>query len=402
MASSTDNALTGERQTAARCLLARPLIAARRAPEEFALIRSHSDWLIQRFHRTLGYELTVAEDHARLAKAGLVRPVSQPPRRASGVPFTPRTYTCLALCLAVLVEAPPRITVAQLAAQVRAAASEAGVDLDPDTRRGERGALVAALRHLAWWGAVTVDGSALSAYVTDGTAQAELGVHAAIARDAMAHPPTSTSEPAVFLGAMADDDPVDDAAGETELRRMLAETAVVYRADLSDRQRARLARHQWRAVSELGELLGCDAEIRAEGVALVLPGETGGESAAVFPNADPTGHAALVLLERLVARLAPERGPTDALPVPPEVMEQELAAVTDPEGGEQRGWARTAAQHVPDPGETTNQVLDLLHTCGLAARTGDAAAGPHEGWCLRPAAARYGGRPPSPGTEEPE
>lgn len=401
MASSTDNALTGERQTAARYLLARPLIAAQRSPEEFALIRSHADWLIQRFHRILGYELTVAEDHARLAKAGLVRPVSQPPRRTSDVPFTPRTYTYLALCLAVLVEAPSQITVEQLAAQVRAAASETGIELDPDTRTGERSAFVAALRHLARWGAVTADDSALSAYVTDRTPQVEIDVHAAIARSAVAHPPTSTSEVGVFLGAMADSDPADDLAGEMELRRMLAETAVVYRADLSERQRARLARHQWRAVSELGELLGCEAEIRAEGVALILPGETGRESAAAFPRADPVGHAALLLLERLIARLAPERGSNEALPVPADVMTQELTAVTDPEGEEQRGWARTAARHVPDPEGLTDQVLELLDTCGLATQT--AQTGEGEGWWyLRPAAARYGVRPSNDGMEEPE
>ena len=392
MMPNDDVALVGERQAAARRLIADPIVTARTHPEEFAVIRSHSDWLIQRFRRVLGYDLTVAADYARLVKTGLVGSVTRPLIRASGAHFSPRTYSYLALCLAALVEAPQRLSTSRLAADVHAAAVEAGLDLDPRDRMGERRAFIAALRHLAAWGAVTEYAGALADHAVDGTEEAWLEVHHDVARRVVAHPPHSTSDPKAFVEHMDGDDPAGDMAGEIALRRMLAETAVVYRADLSERQRERLGGHQWRAVAELGELLGCDAEIRAEGVALIMPDDADGERAVAFPSADPIGQAALLLIERLIARVRPGNGPVAEVPVPREVLEAELAAVIDPGAETQRRWARAALSHVPDPDDSASRVLRLLRDARLMRHSVAVGSG-SEGWSLLAAAARYGGRP---------
>lgn len=391
---SEDIALTGERQAAARRLLADPIVTDRTHPEDFALIRAHSDWLIQRFRRVLGYELTIAADHARLAKTGLARDTARPLARPSGAHFTPRTYTYLALCLAVLVEAPATLPLDRLAEDVGAAAAEAGLALDPRERMGERRAFTAALRKLAEWGAIGEDQGGLAAYADDSGEEVLLTVNPEVVRRVVAHPPHATADARVFVDENSATDPAGEDAGEIALRRALAETAVVYRADLSERQRRRLANHQWRAAAELGDLLGCEAEIRAEGVALIMPSEAAAEGVAAFPSADPLGQASLLLVERLVARLRPVSVPESGVEVPEYVLEGELAEVLAAEARAEPGrGTRSALRHEPDPDTLAARALRLLHDTGLLHHP-DPASGDRSGWRLRAASARYGGRPP--------
>ncbi|MBV2361829.1 DUF2398 family protein [Streptomonospora nanhaiensis] len=396
MTATDDIALIGERQAAARRLLADPIVTARTHPDDFAVIRTHSDWLIQRFRRVLGYELKVAADHARLVKTGLVSGTTRPLTRPSGAYFSPRTYSYLALSLAVLVEAPARVTAAGLAADVSAAAAEAGLDLDPRRRMGERRAYAAALRRLADWGALSEEQGRLPAYAADSSHEVHLAVHHEVVRRVVAHPPHATDDPAAFVADMDATDPAGEDAGEVALRRALAETAVVYRADLSERQRRRLAAHQWRAVAELGDLLGCDAEIRAEGVALIMPGDTGADAVAAFPSAGPVGQAALLLVERLVARLRPA-APQTRVAVPAEVLEEELAHAT----AARTGGDRSALRHEPDPATLAARVLRLLCDTRLMHHPRP-DSGDRTGWWLLAAAARYGGRPSDAAAPAPE
>lgn len=392
MTSSEDVALAGERQAAARRLLADPIVTARTHPEDFAVVWSHSEWLIQQFDRVLGYELTVADEHARLTKTGLVRSVTRPLRRASGASATPRVYSYLALCLAALVESGPTLAVSRLASDVRDAASEAGLNLDPTSRMGERRAFTAAVRHLTDLGAVSAHEDSPPVTAAEGFGNAVLRVHTDVVRHVVAHPPHATSEPREFLQTAEADDPHGDAAAEVALRRLIAETAVVYRDDLSERQRDRLGRHQWRAVAELGALLGCDAEIRAEGVALVMPDDVENERITTFPSSDPAGQAALLLLERLIAGISAEDVPAVAVPVPAEVVESEITALLAPDSFLQLRWARTAFSHTPDPDDLAVRILELLREAGLMRRSG-ATGSRFEGWSVLAASARYCGRP---------
>ncbi|WP_368666560.1 DUF2398 family protein, partial [Kitasatospora sp. MBT63] len=90
-------AVAVERRTAARLLLAQPLVTGG-GPHAagFPLIRRHADWLAERFEQVLGYRLTVAGWYARLQKAPL------PGRALPG--FEPATYACLVLALGALAD----------------------------------------------------------------------------------------------------------------------------------------------------------------------------------------------------------------------------------------------------------------------------------------------------------
>ncbi|RCV52766.1 TIGR02678 family protein [Marinitenerispora sediminis] len=407
MASREDVALTVERQTAARRLLADPLVTAHTHPEDFALIRAHAEWLVQRFRRVLDYRLTVAAEHARLVKTGLVAAVRRPLVRGSGGYFTPRTYSYLALAVAALLEAPPRIAVTRLAADVRVAAGEAGLGLDPADRAGERRAFAAALRVLADWGAVEEHEGTLSGYGAEGS-EAVLDVHHEAVRQVLAHPPGAAADSGGFLAA-ADAAPAGTRGVELTIRRRLAETAVLYRDDLPAEHRDRLAHHQWRAVAELAALLGCDAEIRAEGVALIMPDDGGSDARgtdrpAAFPSSDPVGQAALLLVGRLVHQLRPAAGPAPEVPVPDDLLRAELDRLAGSDAESGRPWSRAAVSYVPDAADFTGRVLGVLADARLMARETGAASG--SGWRLLAAAGRYGPSrtdtvPPDAGRSEP-
>ncbi|MFD3687280.1 TIGR02678 family protein [Nocardiopsis sp. NPDC058631] len=377
---SEDAALIGERQTAARALLAHPLLTQGTHPSELSLVRSHAEWLVQRFQRVLGYRLDVSDDYARLVKRGLVDEVGHRFTRSNGARFTPRTHTYLALTLAVLVEETEPTTVRALALRVRAAAHEAGIDADPGRGLGERRAYCAALAHLVGLGALTETSGSIADHQADAAADPAVRPHPQVVRAVAAHLPQASDDPDSFLAGAADNDPESEQHGETALRRLLAETAVVYREELPDRQRDRLAAHQWRAAAALGNLLGCDVEVRAEGVALVMPDEAGAHPA--FPADDPVGQVALALVRHLSGRLHPGL-PTTSVPVPDRELRTALEALGGAEAPARAEWVRTAGPEVPEPERLRTRVTDLLTDLGLLR------GGPGE-WRLTAAAARYG------------
>ena len=372
---SEDTALIGERQAAARALMARPLLTERTHPAEFSLVRSHTEWLTQRFHRVLGYRLTVAEDHARLVKRGAGAPA--PLTRATGAPFTPRTHTYLALTLAVLVEGSGPLGIRELAGKVREAACEAGIDADPARGLGERRAFCAALEFLAASGALSEDGGRIADHRADALADVRLVPHTRIVRAVAVNPPKAADDPDTFLAAATEDDPDGDNRGETALRRLLAEKAVVLREDLPERQRDRLGSHQWRAAAALSNLLGCDVEVRAEGVAIVMPDGADG-----FPADGPVDQVALALIRHLSGRLNPGR-PLTSVDVPDRELDTALAALCGEGSFERIEWSRTAGPEVPAPDRLRTLVLDRLGGLGLLR-------GAPGAWNLTAAAARYG------------
>jgi uncharacterized protein (TIGR02678 family) len=377
---SEDAALIGERQAAARALMAHPLLTRRAHPAEFSLVRSHAEWLVQRFQRVLGYRLTVADDHARLVKRGAAASTTAPFTRRNGAPFTPRTHTYLALVLAVLVEHDGGTTVRALAALVRAAAHEAAVDADPWRGLGERRAFCAALSFLVRLGVLDEVSGSVRDHETDAAADPRLRSDAQAARAVAAHLPRAADDPDAFLADAVDHDPDSDHQGEIALRRRLAESAVVYREELPDRQRDRLAAHQWRAAAALGNLLGADTEIRAEGVALVMP--DGAADGTRFPSDDPVGQVALALVRHLSGRLQPGR-PATSVPVPDRDLDAALDALGGPDAPARSEWARTAGPEIPDPERLRALVLELLTGLGLLG------GGPGE-WRLTAAASRFG------------
>ncbi|MFD8080097.1 DUF2398 family protein [Kitasatospora sp. NPDC059722] len=367
-----------ERRIAARLLLAHPLVTASGPHADgFPLIRRHRDWLTERFDTLLGYRLVVGPWHARLYKAGLgpaaARRLHDP---GTGTPFTPAGYAQLALALALLVDAPEQLPYRRLLDAMRAAAPD--LPAAPADR-------AMALAALADW--QVLDG------LPDDPAAADrscvLTVDRELARAVPAGPPALADGAADLIRRAADAEPA------TAVRRLLAETPAVLAADLPGEQREWLRDHRLSGPAALGEFLGLEAELRAEGVALLDPADELTDLA--LPGAGTLPQAALLLVERLVEEVRPLPGdPTDGdVPIPDALIDGVLGDIAD-EYGLPAGWRR---DYLADRTALRRDALDLLHRLGLITPAPRATRPP--AWLLRPPAARYAPALdlcPSPGT----
>ncbi|GAA0689191.1 hypothetical protein GCM10010193_49230 [Kitasatospora atroaurantiaca] len=321
---STPHEIAVERRTAARLLVAHPLVtAAGPHGAGFPLIRRHADWLAERFLTVLGYPLTIGDSYARLHKAGL------PGRGLPG--FGPAGYASLVLALAALADG-----------------REAELD-EPGVRQV-----------LQDW-QVLVPGE-----------QGRLTVDRELARalGPLAAPPAATPELSV--------------------RRRLAETPVVLLDELTAPERSRLLDHRQAEAELFADFLGLEAEIRAEGIALLDPADELTDLA--LPGAGTLPQAALLLVERLVEELRPlpEEAAPPAVLVPDALIDGALGDITD-EYGLKAGWSR---DYLADLTAFRRDALDLLHRMDLIAPAGRA-------WLLRAPAARYAPRAelhPAPGS----
>jgi uncharacterized protein (TIGR02678 family) len=361
--------LAAERRTAARLLMREPLVTPETHPEEFPLIRRHADELARQFGQLLGYRLVVEPGFARLLKAGLGRNSGRWLERTSGVPFTPRTYAYLALALSVLVTAPEQLLLSEIVTRTRAAAAEAGIDLGEPNRIVERRALVAALKQLMTWHVLSEDEGSVESYSGDGTAEALLTVDREVARRLVSGPIGRASSPDELIELAA---APEHAGPRHAVRRRLVETPVVYVGELTDEERDWLRRNQRREQRTFEEFLGLDAEIRAEGVALLDPG--GELSDIEFPGSGTVPWAALLVLERLVAELTPDGGSAD---IPDGRIESVLAELVE---RHRKAWAE---RYTDSPELLYQAVTDLLLRMRLIDRSGDGSLR------LLAAAARY-------------
>ncbi|MFF7312058.1 TIGR02678 family protein [Streptomyces sp. NPDC008137] len=376
--STHDVALAAERRTAARLLLAHPLVTSSGPHSDaFPLIRRHADWLAQRFQQVFGYRLLVEASYARLFKAGLgtgsghrlVRP-------STGTPFSPRTYAYLALALSVLVTAPEQLLLSQLVADLRAAAVDAGIEIADTGRQAERRTLAAALRQLVDWGVLTETDGQVAAVAEERGGEALLTVDREIARVVVAGPLSQSRDGADLVRRAADP---GFGGPRTYVRRRLVETPVVHLDDLTDTEREWLRTRQRREAQAFSELLGLEAEIRAEGIALV---DTEDELTDLhLPGTGTVAQAALLLLERLVDRLRPEQAGHPAVggrlvigvPVPDGLLPELLDDLIE-EYGRRGSWQRG---HLENRDGFLAAVLDLLARMRLMAPAGPVRAEGH-------------------------
>jgi uncharacterized protein (TIGR02678 family) len=348
--------LAAERRTAARLLLREPLVTPETHPEEFPLIRRHADDLTRQFGQLLGYRLIVEPGFARLLKAGLGRNSGRWLERGSGAPFTPRTYAYLALALSVLVTAPEQLLLSEIVTRTRAAAAEAGVDLGEPNRIVERRALVAALKQLMTWHVLSEDEGSVESYSGDDGAEALLTVDREIARRLVSGPIGRASSPGELIELAAAS---EHAGPRHTVRRRLVETPVVYVDELTDEQRDWLRRNQRREQRTFEEFCGLDAEIRAEGVALLDP--AGELSDIEFPGTGTVPWAALLVLDRLVAEPPPDGGSADLSGR----IESVLAELVE---RHHKAWAE---RYTGSPELLCQAVTDLLSRMRLIDRSGD-------------------------------
>ncbi|QCD59654.1 TIGR02678 family protein [Streptomyces hawaiiensis] len=378
--SAHDVALAAERRTAARLLLAHPLVTSTGPHSDtFPLIRRHADWLAQRFQQVFGYRLLVEASYARLFKAGL-GPGSghRLERPSTGTPFSPRTYAYLALALSVLVTAPEQLLLSQLVADLKAAAVDAGIEIADTGRQAERRTLAAALRQLVDWGVLVETEGHVGAVAEERAGEALLTVDREIARAVVAGPLAQSRDGADLVRRAADP---GFGGPRTYVRRRLVETPVVHLDDLTDAEREWLRTRQRREAQAFSELLGLEAEIRAEGIALV---DTADELTDLhLPGTGTVAQAALLLVERLVARLRPEDPGHPAIggrlvigvPVPDGLLPDLLDELIE-EYGRRANWQRG---HLEDRDGFLAAVLDLLGRMRLMAPAGPVRA---DGHCL--------------------
>ncbi|MFJ2775771.1 DUF2398 family protein [Kitasatospora sp. NPDC087315] len=376
VAAPQDRSAAAERRIAARLLLAHPLVTASGPHADgFPLIRRHRDWLTERFATLLGYRLVVGPWHARLCKAGLgpgaARRLEHP---VTGAPFTPAGYAQLALALALLVDAPERLPLDRLLAAMHEAAP--ALAAAPADR-------AMALAALADWQVLT-DLPADPADPADPRARtAVLTVDRELARAVPAGPPALADDAADLIRRAAEAEPA------TAVRRLLAETPAVLAADLSEKQRAWLHRHRHTGPAALADFLGLEAELRAEGVALLDPADELTDLA--LPGAGTLAQATLLLVERLVEEVRPLPGepaagldlPIPEVPIPDALIDGVLGDLAD-EYGLPAGWRR---DYLADRTALRRDALDLLHRMGLITPAPRGTRPP--GWLLRAPAARY-------------
>ncbi|GIF43034.1 TIGR02678 family protein [Actinoplanes xinjiangensis] len=361
MADEHDIALEAERRRAIRALLAAPLLLP--DSDDFALVRRHAEWLRTWFGTFLGYRLVVEAGFARLFKPGPGPGRGRPLLRPSG-PFTPRMYAYLALTTAVLLTAPEQVLLSQLVADIRAAAVEAGIELGDAQRPAERRALGAALRQMVAWSGLREEQGSVAGYADDEQAEALLTVDRDVVAHLLSTVPGRAATPEEFVVLAADAGP---GGSRHRVRRRLVEEPVVYVDDLDAADRVWLRREQRRDERSYLDYAGLQAELRAEGVALLDPDET--LTDVTFPGNGTVAQAALLTIGVLAGRLRPEPGSlVVGVPVPAGMLDE---VVVELAGRHARRWA---GQYVQDPALLREEIVALLVSMGLMARSAPTVA----------------------------
>ena len=347
-------------RAAARHLVTHPLVLAEREPDTFGLIRRHEQTLDRWFTQRFGYRLQVTADTARLFKSTVVarrRPLGTASSQSR--PFSVREYTLLSLALAAVAAGPSVISLRDLLGEVRSAATDADVTVTDEP--ADRRALVTALRWMIRHGVAIEMHDRVERYAADGAADAVLRIRP----DRVALLP---------LPVLARSEAVDEVLDRPDrglssrawMRSFLLEEPVLYRTDLADDEWAELRRRLGEESAIFEEMFGLNIEARAEGVMAIDPEDRLTDSR--FPRSGTVGHAALLLIDRLVE--------TDRSPLGRSEFVDAVAVLA---AEHRRYWSKLAE----DPDRLADEILELLGDHRLAEVDGDVVR-------LLPAAWRYG------------
>lgn len=371
-----------ERRRAARALLLSPLLHGDTDERsgQLRLVRRHREELARMFADGLGYRLVVEPGAARLFKAGLGRDPSRPLRRRSGRPFTPRGYALLCLTVAALTRAKSQLLVDELVAEVRSAASDAGLDVDLDAI-ADRRALHGALLALVELGVLTERDGDLEHWAEQRTLSL-LDVRRDRLALLVAAPLGAVEDPEALLDVAA----LPSAAGgaRVAVRRRLVESPVLSVTDLSDEQAEWWRRNRNRERDWFADRLGLTLELRAEGALAVDPEDE--LSDVPFPGTGSARHLALLWLERLAGGA---RAAARAADLPDRVWRRLDPATVDAAAEAVLAeWGRGLRRELrEDHDKARAEAAGVLVDSGLV-RVDEAGA-----WWLHAAAARYAARP---------
>jgi len=302
-----------QRRAALRALLAKPLLVAATDSETMVLVRRHlaalRDWL----NRETGWRLVADSETARLFKTVPVpSDASHPARGRNKEPFGRRRYVTLCLALSVLARADAQTTLGNLAEEVLTAAAEpelaaAGFTLTLENRT-DRADLVAVVRLLLSWGALSRVAGDEDAYLSSGG-----DVLYDVCRPVVAvllsgsRGPSTVTAP-TFSGRLAElaaepvaeSDEVRNLAFRCRITRRLLEDPVVYYDDLDEDERAYLISQRHAITRRIEEATGLIPEMRAEGIAMIDPDD---ELTDVrMPEQRTDGHVTLLVAEYLAKR----------------------------------------------------------------------------------------------------
>lgn len=296
-------------QRAVRTLLTHTIVTAQHpGGDSLERIRRWAPQLQADLGTLAGYRLEVTHSVVRLVRR-LDRLDRTQPLASNARSFDRRRYAYLCLCLAVLGRAGSQITLTDLAAHVRSAASEIpGLGFDPD-KYPQRMAFVDVVLHLERIGATTAADGSTASWQKDPEAGEALydidreACHLLFMPARVVQRVRSVGdflETALPLGRDA-----RRAATRQRLVRLLLEYPVVYYDDLTEAERRYLHTEARELAADLARLTGAQLERRAEGLALI---DTAASFTDLrFPSTGTPAHVALLIAERITdARAARE------------------------------------------------------------------------------------------------
>ncbi|MCY3962265.1 MAG: TIGR02678 family protein [bacterium] len=366
-------------RAAARHLVRHPLVLAEKDPEMLMLIRRNEQTLDRMFTQRFGYRLQVTADTARLYKTSVVAhrhpllTATSQPR-----PFSQREYTLLALTLAAIAAGPSVISLRDLIHEVRSAAADADIALTEEA--ADRRALVTALKWMIQHGVAREVHEHVDRYAADESADAVLSVRP----DRVALlplPALARSETAEQVLDRSD----QRLSSRAWMRSVLLEEPVLLRTDLADSEWSELRQRLGEEAAVFDDMFGLRLESRAEGIMVIDPEHDLTDSR--FPRGGTLGHAALLLIDRLVhLSRTPAEAPSDSATDDgrdpdgagrvPFSRAEIIDAVTCLAAEHHRYWSKDAADN---PDRLTGDVLDLLTDHRLVEADGDVV------WLLPPA-----------------
>jgi uncharacterized protein (TIGR02678 family) len=310
-----------QRRAALRALLATPLLVADTDGEALVLVRRHLAELREWLNRETGWRLVADSETARLFKtASVPSDASHPARGHNKEPFGRRRYVTLCLALSALARADAQTTLGGLADDVLTAAAEpelagTGFTLTLDSR-ADRSDLVAVVRLLLGWGALTRVAGDEDAYLSAG-----IDVLYDVRKPVLSVLLTGTRGPstvhaATFPGRLAElttepvaeSDDLRNQALRRRLTRRLLDDPVVYYDELDEDERSYLMSQRHAITRRIFDAAGLIPEMRAEGIAMVDPED---ELTDVrMPEQRTDGHLTLLVAEYLARQ---ERSTVDEL-----------------------------------------------------------------------------------------
>lgn len=368
-----------EIRTAARALLRWPLLYPGGGhDEELRLVRRHREELTRLFADGLGYRLLIEPGFARLVKTGLGDDGSRGLARRNGTAFDPRRYTMLALTIAALGRTRSQLLIDELVAQVRTAATDAGVEIDLDAI-ADRRALHSALVALIDLGVLSERDGHVDDWV-EGRKETLLDVHRDRLGVLVAAPLGGCDDPDEVIAVTS----VPSAAGgaRVAVRRMLTEQPVLTTDELTDEQREWWRRNRNREREWFRDSLGLEVELRSEGAVAIDP--DGDLTDLTFPGPGSAKHYALLLLAGLVDEVRTTLGKTAYGQAWARLPVAVVQRVGDEVFAQWKDGFRKA--HREDPGALHRDALSVLRATGLVREE-------HGVVLVHAAAARYAPRP---------